>query len=962
MMKQTVRNLESVILLAFFAMVNVSAQDVLKVKETQLSNGMTVLLNEDHSQPKVFGAVVVRAGGKDSPNTGIAHYFEHIMFKGTDRIGTVDYEKEKVWLDSIAAQYDLLSQTKDDVQRMDIQKKINQLSREAAKYAIPNEFNRLISLYGGTGLNAYTSQDETVFHNSFSSQFMEQWCWLNSERLMKPVFRLFQGELETVYEEKNRSADNMMRQVMDKAMEVLFKDQPYAYPIIGSTENLKNPKLSEMDAFFKKYYVGQNMGLVLCGDFGADSIMPLLERTFGRIPKGEKPSRVPSPMPDITDNPTVKILLPIPIISGEALAWKGITMQHPDKPALDMATRLLTNGSAGMLDSLMNEKELLATLSMSFDFNDAGILGALIIPNLLGSKKKAEQKVMQQIERLKAGDFSEETLETIRLQLMKATQTSLETMESRSELMVSALSKGITWQQQLDQIEKTRKVGKADIVRVANKYFNDHFIRLVKKMGHYPKDNLRQPGYKPVIPQNIDKESAFAQQLKSIPVSGKEVKLVDFDRDADAHKLTEYSTLYMVKNPVNELFNLEIILHRGSLGDPRLDLASTYVDKLGTDSLSRQQLESALMKLGASMSIEVASTTTTLKLSGWDKNLVPSLRLFSHFLCRMKPDAKAMKEIKKTVKVEYKSFGEDNSDVMSAVFKKVMYGNRSENLRQPSVDEVKAMGDNELIDVLREAMKSKTSIVYSGTLPTDRVKAALDGVLPVSAATEKADDGFVAYEKYDQPMVFVYPMPKSRQTLLGTYDLCPPSAEQKDRARQLVCSNYFGDGMSSVLFQEIREFRSMAYSASAGLRAYSRVLHPTSPTVFYSLVGTQADKTMRALGTVDSLLRHVPLREQNMAAAKQEYINEMNESYPSFRGMGKYIARNKALGIQENQLIGYERLVRNLTVDDVKQFFETEVTGKQRVYFLVGDTKHMDMERLAQYGKVVMLKKEDVIR
>ena len=262
---------------------SVLAYAQLEVKELTLSNGMTVWLNEDHSQPKVFGAVVVKAGAKDCPNTGIAHYFEHIMFKGTDRMGTIDYAAEKPWLDSISAQYDLLSKTKDDAERTRIQMHINELSLKAADYAIPNEFNRLISKYGGSGLNAGTGHDLTYYHNSFLPQFIEQWCWLNSERLMRPVFRGFQSELENVYEEKNRSAD-AMGDALDKVLKAVFKTQPYAYPIIGSTENLKNPRLSDMAAFYKKYYVASNMGLILCGDIKPDSALTvLLEQTFGRV-------------------------------------------------------------------------------------------------------------------------------------------------------------------------------------------------------------------------------------------------------------------------------------------------------------------------------------------------------------------------------------------------------------------------------------------------------------------------------------------------------------------------------------------------------------------------------------------------------------------------------------------------------------------------------------------------------
>ena len=248
--------------------------NALKVKEYRLENGLTVWLNEDHSQPKVFGAVVVKAGAKDCPDTGIAHYFEHMMFKGTDRIGTLDYESEKVLLDSIAMKYDELAMTEDTAARARLQKEINELSIRSSEYVIPNEFNRLINRFGGSGLNAATSYDATIYFNTFSPQYMVQWAEINSERLINPVFRLFQSELETVYEEKNMYGDFIGGQVMDTLMARYFGPHPYAYPIIGSTKNLKNPRLTEMHKFFEDYYVASNMALILSGDFDAQQVMP----------------------------------------------------------------------------------------------------------------------------------------------------------------------------------------------------------------------------------------------------------------------------------------------------------------------------------------------------------------------------------------------------------------------------------------------------------------------------------------------------------------------------------------------------------------------------------------------------------------------------------------------------------------------------------------------------------------
>ena len=455
------RSALSVFLLVLTSHLFAQMPKALQVKELQLSNGMSVWLNEDHSQPKVFGAVVVQAGAKDCPNTGIAHYFEHIMFKGTDEIGTVDYAKEKPWLDSISAAYDRLAATTDVAQREAIQKDINRLSQKAGEYAIPNEFNSLISRYGGSKLNAGTSFDFTFYHNIFTPQFMEQWCWLNSDRLINPVFRMFQGELETVYEEKNMGSDQIMTAMRENIFSELFGTQPYAYPIIGSTENLKNPKLSDMKKFYEQYYVGCNMGLVLSGDFDAESIMPLLERTFGRIPRGTMPSHPKSPLPDITQERTVELKLPIPIVNMEALVFKAPTDFEPDANALKIATSILSNGNAGMLDSLMNDGQMMAAAISPVSLNDAGVAMMMLVPNLLSKTAKAEQACLNQFQRVFNGDFDDKLIEVQKRSIRNEALRELETIDDRGLQMVMVMSSGHKWQ---DYIDKVNAIGMPSIV------------------------------------------------------------------------------------------------------------------------------------------------------------------------------------------------------------------------------------------------------------------------------------------------------------------------------------------------------------------------------------------------------------------------------------------------------------------------------------------------------------------
>jgi predicted Zn-dependent peptidase len=358
--------------------------EALKVKSFRLDNGLTVWLNEDHTQSSVQGMVIVKAGAKDSPATGIAHYLEHIMFKGTDKIGTIDYPAEKVYLDSISAQYELLATANDNVQRENIQKKINQLSIAAAQYAIPSEFNKLISKMGGSGLNAGTSYDYTVYYNTFVPAYINQWLELNSERLLNPVFRLFQSELETVYEEKNRADDDMIRAALNRVLKHSFEPHPYQYPVLGLAEHLKNPSLAQMEQFYKTYYRGGNMLLLLCGDFNAEEVMPVIREKFGRLPSGNAPERPTYELPPFKKGEKQEILLPIPIIKASFMVWRGVNSSHPDKDKLTLALSLLSNeGKTGYLNKLAAGGKLMEANLSQTDLNDAGLLTGIVITKIL---------------------------------------------------------------------------------------------------------------------------------------------------------------------------------------------------------------------------------------------------------------------------------------------------------------------------------------------------------------------------------------------------------------------------------------------------------------------------------------------------------------------------------------------------------------------------------------------------
>ena len=949
--------------LAVLTALTIQAQTpkALQVKEMKLKNGMTVWINEDHSQPKVFGAVVVRAGAADCPNTGIAHYFEHIMFKGTDKIGTTNYSAEKVWLDSISAQYDLLAATTDTAARGHIQRHINQLSQHAAQYAIPNDFNNLISRYGGTGLNAATTYDYTYYYNTFSPQYLSQWAALNSERLINPVFRLFQGELETVYEEKNRAADDLFTSAFNRVMGYAFDGTPYAYPVLGSTENLKNPRLSDMYRFYHDYYVAGNMGLILCGDLQTDSLASLLDATFGRIPAGNAPEPRPFAWTDYRQQ-TYKVQIPIPVVSAELIGFKGPATTSPDADVLTLAMKLLNNEAhTGMLDSLMASGRLMAAIAMCGPMKRAGFVGVGIIPNLLGKKAKAEDICRKEIDRLRRGDFTDEALALAKQTELRSRLEAMEDIAKRAELMVSTFGNGLSWDEYLRRGDRLQHLTRTDIIQVANRYLGDQYMRFVKRYGSADKDRLAQPGYRPVAPRNVGAQSAFAKQLAAMPVAPATPRFVDFDHDAITTHLAPLATLYTVANPVDSLFTLRIIYHKGSRHDHRLEVAEQYIDQLGTSSLSRLQLSQRLQQLGASVSFGVDEERCGFTVRGMDANLRPTLALVQQFMADMQPDEAKLKEVKKQMKVGVNSFDKDKSLVEEAVLGRIMYGAHSDALTQPSVKEVAAMTSAQLIQSVRDAARTETSIVYSGTLPSATVAEAVRETLSPAQAVERHTDVHLTMEPVTENTVYIYQIPDARQTLIGTYQPMDPTPTVDAIATRKLMATCLGRGMSSLMFQELREFRSFAYSAYAYSVESVHALHPNDPTALITTMGTQADKTLQALGVLDSLLAHATIDAGRVGLARSVMANSLNTSYPSFRAIGDYIATRRIDGYTHDLNAEVYRALLDRTPDEVAAYYRTQVQPGPRAVYLIGNITAPMRSQLARYGRVVVLTKRDVL-
>ena len=938
------------------------AQESLAVKTFTLSNGMEVWINEDHSLPKAFGSVVVKAGAKDCPGTGIAHYFEHIMFKGTEKIGTLDYAAEKPYLDSIAVLYDRLAEVP-EAERGTIQKEINRLNIAASRFAVPNEFDNLITACGGSNLNAYTSNDVTVYHNEFVSAYFEQWAELNSERLIDPVFRLFQGELETVYEEKNRSESNELSAFSQMLQSEGYKGSPYQYSVIGTTENLKTPRLSQMAEFYEKYYVAGNMGLMLTGDIDAEKALPILEKTFGRIRKGTVDHPAVTGLEPFKGQQEVQALVKIPIVKLSALCYRGPSQKDADCLPMSLMGFMLNNSEGiGLLDKLMTDKKILAAICAYPDiaFDEAGIFPILILPKLLFQRnKKAEARVLAVLEQVKRGDFSEDFFQSCKMTYRKHLVTQLESFSGRMNQMVSAYQQGRTWDDVLREIDAIDALTKADMVALANRYFTEDRLVIRKKYGDPEKDNLPKPPYDQITPQ-AKQSSAYAVALRQ---EADQVQLpriaIDYEKDARMTEIRPLVNLYTVDNPLNDVFNLTIEYPVGTIEYPALEHVTSYLSLLGSESMDYETHRGRLQAFGGSFGVSASRDRFTISVSGFDNRFQETVGMVADLLEHPKADKSKLSILKQSDMSNRLMLRRDLTELSEALFQYLTEGAQSSYLQ----DKGKIDSDF-LLATLKDVLAFECDIHYSGTLPTDTVASTLQETMaPVQE--RKAHPYYTSRTIVLQPQKQVYfiPKKKSPQTRISALILGDPLPDLSSRFLSRVAGSYFGGGMGSVLFQEIREYRSLAYSTGATVHRQYYVDRDRTPAFVSASVGTQGDKTIDAMSVLDSLIRRIPRNQKRFEMTIKDVRSNLVTTYPSFRSISQHISSGKrADGDAVDFRTANYTLLDQMTLADIEHYWNTQVAGRPIVWAIVGDPDKIGMENLTRFGPVTQLKPEDVIK
>ena len=938
--------------------VNVMSAQV-KVKTTKLDNGLKVVMCEDHSSPKAYGAVYVHAGSKNDPleATGMAHYFEHIMFKGTDKIGTINWEAEKVYLDSIDIMYDKLHETTDLNERAAIQQKINELSLASTDYAIPNEVDVILTKMGGTGLNAGTAYDQTIYYNAFPANQIGKWMDVYAERFRYPVFRLFQSELETVYEEKNMYGDGPINAFQEYMFQEIFGEHPYGRPIIGLTEHLKNPQTSKMREFFNTYYVANNMTLILVGDFNIDEIEPMVAEKFGTWRSGEIPAQPEFTLPEFKGQ-TIKEVRMTPIKVG-VLAWRGVKVSDPDYLPLSIACSVFSNGETGIMDKDMLDGNIMMAMLMPLSLEDHGANIIMYVPKLIGqSHEKAEAYVFESLNKLKNGEFSDDLFEAIRVNMLKEREQDIESLGSLAQLLLALEQRGMTYDEYLAETERIKTITKDEIVAIANKYFDDNYLDIRSKMGSAPKDKVDKPNWKPIEAKNTDAKSDFAMMIEAQEVPQVTPQVIDFNKDVKITKINDCFTMISTKNPYNDIFNLSITHNYGTIDDPDLNRALTYFDMQGTKDKTFEEFSLELQKLGATISIYANQSNCNVVIEGFEKDLDKILALCEEKLYNPANDEKKIDIIYDSEKMEEETLKEDASEWAEAVRQYALYGEKSSYLAETPIKQWKKRSGEELLSEVDNALNYNGEVLFIGNIDNQKVIEALKKHNLVKDDVVKSEKSFKTEKTFTDNQVFIAHNKKFRQS--NIYMHVPSEIlNMEEKAVSMVFNKYFGTDMYSIVFQEVREFRSLGYTAYG---YYMTDYLDRKPSMLYAFLGTQSDKTNEGIDVLRGLITDMPERLEKFNASKDALIMSRASDYISFRSIPSQVSTWMEQGYNHDPRMEYTDIIKKTEYKDVYDFYKKYVADRPIVIMMSGNKKQIDLKALEKYGTIKELKYKEIFR
>lgn len=914
-----------------------------------LDNGLKVYLGKNEEEPKIQTLIAVRAGSTYDPsdNTGLAHYLEHMVFKGTDKIGTQDWETEKVLLDSISDLYEKHKAEQDPEEKKALYTQIDSVSQKASEYSIANEYDKMVASLGAEGTNAFTSNEQTVYVNKIPSNELDKWLNVESERFSNLVLRLFHTELEAVYEEFNRGQDSDGRKQYQATLEGLFPTHPYGtQSTIGKSEHLKNPSMEAIHAYFDKYYVPNNMAVVLVGDIDYDGTIKKVNDAFGDYEKKEvshpnfpKEQPITAPVEKEVFGPTSESVY---------VAFRTDGVGSEDQKIVTLIDYILANSQAGLIDLDLNQQQKVQRASSFTNFNnDYGFHLLYGMPKANQSLDEVKELLLAEIEKIKKGEFEDWLVEAVINDLKLSEIHQYEDASSTAYAYMDAFIHFENWQDQVDFIEDLKSVTKEDLVNYANEHYKDNYVAVYKRKGEDPNiAKVENPGITPVK-LNRDKQSEFIKEFNKTESPALEPQYVDYDQAIQNSETESGLPVAYIENENNDLFNLYIIFDMGQDNDKELSLAAGYLDYLGTEKYSPEEIKQEFYKLGINYFVSSGNDKTYVGLSGLKENLPEGLALLEDLWSNAKADQETYD---KYVEQILKGREDNKTQKGNILFNGLMnYGRYGENSRLRDIyssEELKNKNPEELVQKVKDMRNYKQRIFYYGK-DLDKAIAAIDENHKLPAELKEYPEA-KEYKEVDtgKKVYFVdYDMVQAEMIFLSKGEDFSP---EKMAATELF-NTYFGSGLSSIVFQEIRESQSLAYSAYS---AYQTASEKDKPNYVMAYIGTQANKMPQAVDAMMELMTNMPEAEEQFQSAKEATLKQIAADRITKTSIFWNYESLKKRGMDHDYREEMYNTIKDMTMEDLKEFFNNNIKGQDYNVMVIGNKEDVDMQSLSKLGEV----------
>lgn len=926
--------------------------DPLKARIYTLDNGLKVYLTVNKVEPRIQTYIAVRVGGKNDPHetTGLAHYLEHLMFKGTTSYGTTDYKREKPLLDSIEARYEVYRHTRDEAKRKAIYHKIDSLSYLASTIAVANEYDKLMAQIGSVGSNAYTSEDVTCYIEDIPSNEVDNWAKIQSDRFKDLVIRGFHTELEAVYEEYNIYLTRDFDKIFEQTNKILFPNHPYGMQtVIGTQDHLKNPSITNIKNHFKYWYVPNNVAICMSGDFDFDEVMATIDKYFG--------DWKPNPQLKYLDIPAVKPLTaPVykDVYGREAdmvtVSWPFPGSSSKEADYLNLIEKLLTNGTAGLFDLNLNQQQkVLQAEAYNNSMSDYSVLYTIAVPKEGQTLEQARDLLVAEVKKIAEGDFSEELLKAVINNLRLSKMKALEKNSSRASMFVSAFVDGVDWKYRVEEIDRLSKITKADLVAFAKRTLTDGYACIYKHKGDDPNEKkIEKPAISP-IEMNRNKCSDFVKNVAETKVEKIEPKFIDFKKDLSVSDFKNGNKLFYKQNSDNSRFKLSYIVEHGSKNDRELSVASDLMNYAGTSKLSAEQIQRKLYELACEISVSVSPKRTTVVISGLSENMKPAMELCEKWLAEANVSKDVYADfVANTIESRRVSKLDQRSN-FSHLQTWGMFGDKNSMTNILSQKELESADPKTLLAQLGKLKDYKQTILYYGPLSMTEVAKMVDKLHKTAKQTRPAevDNDFVKRE-VAKTEVFIAPY-EAKNIYMQMYSNDGQKYNTGIVPDIELFNNYFGQDMSCVVFQELREARGLAYSASA---RYVNGAGKDKTNSFYTYIITQNDKMKDCVSVFKDIIENMPKSETSFAMAKEALLKRLATVRTSREWVLNSYFNALDMGHDHDIDADVYNKVKDMTLDDLVDFQKKNVRGRTYRYLILGDSKELDMDFLKSLGEV----------